>query len=81
MKVQFRFEYKLSLLQLEHPRRVYTHLFPTKSTLRLFAILLVLNVMQWVNGMIFDWNRSLAGLPASLKVLNSYVASTVIPSF
>lgn len=63
------FEESLGFL-LDHPRRCFTLLFPSGATWLLFAILIVLNVIDWILFIILDLNNEyLELIPTGYRVV------------
>jgi Trk-type K+ transport system membrane component len=58
---------------LDHPRRCFTLLFPSKATWWLFAILIILNGTDLILFIVLDLNNpTIDSLSASTRVLDAY---------
>ncbi|KAL3425030.1 cation transporter [Phlyctema vagabunda] len=54
---------------LDHPRRVYTHLFPFQHSVHLFLVLFLLVAIDWISFALLNrHNRLLTALPISVRV-------------
>lgn len=56
---------------MEHPRRCFTLLFPSGPTWWLFAVLVILNCIDWMLFIILDFrNSTLASIPGGYRVVD-----------
>ncbi|RDW65510.1 hypothetical protein BP5796_10202 [Coleophoma crateriformis] len=61
---------------LDHPRRVYTHLFPALHTLYFLLGLIALSVIDWVAFELLDLhNPNITSLPKSARVVDGFFQS------
>lgn len=61
---------------LDHPRRCFTLMFPTKATLWLLAVVACLNGIDWILYIILDYGRStLSYLPKGYRILDGLFQS------
>jgi Trk-type K+ transport system membrane component len=58
---------------LNHPRRVYTNLFPARHTWYLFGTIIILNGIDWAAFELLSiGNKEVEALPSEYRVLDGF---------
>ncbi|GKZ28319.1 hypothetical protein AbraIFM66950_003576 [Aspergillus brasiliensis] len=64
---------------LEHPRKLYTHIFPSRHTWYLAATVIILNGIQWISFETLSLrNREVQSIPLGYRILNGLFQSVSI---
>ncbi|KIM40298.1 hypothetical protein M413DRAFT_176376 [Hebeloma cylindrosporum] len=64
---------------LDHPRRCYTHLFPSHQTWFLFTIVLLLTCIDWVCFLVLDiGNPEIESIPVGTRILDGLMQGIAV---
>ncbi|KAJ3511772.1 hypothetical protein NLJ89_g3904 [Agrocybe chaxingu] len=64
---------------LDHPRRCFTHLFPSHQTWFLLTVVLGLTLIDWFSFLILDLNNpAFASIPTNIRVLDGFMQAIAV---